>query len=170
MEAGGCEGTGNRMRLGPERGSAERGDGLRRPQERAAPSPIPGPGRRGSPSGAGRRHTERTGSAAAGPPGLRGPAGAGSPHDPALRGAGLCRSPFSGARRSSRPAGGPGPDTEAGTPTAAAPPGTPSLEVTLPPTPGPRTSASAGSRPGTHPRPAPRRRRRRRLPAVPSGL
>lgn len=121
MEAGGCEGTGNRMRLGPEQGSAERGDGLEPQGESGAQSPSRGRGAEGRRPGQGRPTPRGPGRRPQGPPGLRGPAGAGVPSRPGPEGSpGLCRSPFSGARRSSR-GRRTRPGHGAGTPTAAAP-------------------------------------------------
>lgn len=131
MEAGGCEGTGNRMRLGPEQGSAEPGDGLEPQGESGAQSPSRGRGAEGRRPGQGRPTPRGPGRRPQGPPGLRGPTGAGVPSRPGPEGSpGLCRSPFSGARRSSR-----GRRTRPGHGAEIPPPpllDTPSLEVTLP--------------------------------------
>jgi len=111
MEAGGCEGTGNRMRLGPQQGSVERGEGLEPQGESGAQCPPRGRDAEGRRPGQD-RPTRRTGSAAAG---ARVPSRPGPEGNP-----GLCRSLFSGARgsgrgRRTRPGHG------AGTPTASPP-------------------------------------------------
>ncbi|XP_017914359.1 PREDICTED: proline-rich protein HaeIII subfamily 1-like [Capra hircus] len=119
------------MRLGPEQGSAEPGDGLEPQGESGAQSPSRGRGAEGRRPGQGRPTPRGPGRRPQGPPGLRGPTGAGVPSRPGPEGSpGLCRSPFSGARRSSR-----GRRTRPGHGAEIPPPpllDTPSLEVTLP--------------------------------------
>lgn len=78
MGAGGCEGTGNRMRLGPEQGTAERGEGLETQRESGAQSPPRGRGAEGRRPGQGRPTRRGRGRRPQGPQGLRGPAGRGT--------------------------------------------------------------------------------------------